>query len=47
MIRINHSGGVPFFQNDTSYNLPSSEEHKKKMSEARKLYLERRRNGAN
>jgi hypothetical protein len=24
MIRINHSGGVPFFQNDTSYNLPSS-----------------------
>ena len=26
---------------------PFSEEHKKKMSEARKLYLERRRNGAN
>jgi len=24
MIRINHSGGMPFFQNDTSYNLPSS-----------------------
>jgi hypothetical protein len=23
MIRINHLGGVPFFQNDTSYNLPS------------------------
>jgi hypothetical protein len=23
MIRINHSGSMPFFQNDTSYNLPS------------------------
>jgi hypothetical protein len=23
MIKINHSGSMPFFQNDTSYNLPS------------------------